>query len=158
MSESSSTGTADGSGADEGVDTVEISVYEAVGGQEFFDRLVDAFYEGVVTDPVLLPLYPEADLSGARRRLALFLAQYFGGPTTYNDERGHPRLRLRHMPFRIGATERDRWLLHMAAAVERTAEHPQVRQILMGYFVPAAEMLRNDAAPGLQVSASPTGE
>mgnify|MGYP003352209008 CR=1 FL=1 len=126
------------------VDAVEVTVYEAVGGQGFFDRLVDAFYEGVVTDPVLLPLYPEADLTGARRRLALFLAQYFGGPTTYNEERGHPRLRLRHMPFRIGATERDRWLLHMAAAVERTAEHHQLRQILMGYFVPAADHLRND--------------
>lgn len=131
-------------------EAVEVSVFQAVGGQAFFDRLVDAFYEGVATDTVLLPLYPEPDLTGAKRRLSLFLGQYFGGPMTYNEERGHPRLRLRHMPFRIGPDERDRWLRHMAAAVERVAEQPQIRQILMGYFVPAAEMLRNDT--GLPIS------
>lgn len=134
-------------GATTDSDAVEITVYEAVGGQDFFDRLVAAFYAGVVTDPVLLPLYPETDLTGARQRLALFLAQYFGGPMTYMEQRGHPRLRLRHMPFSIGPDERDRWLQHMAAAVESVTDHPQIRQILMGYFVPAADMLRNDGGP-----------
>ena len=129
-----------------------ISVYEAVGGMPFFERLVDAFYEGVATDPVLLPLYPEADLTGARRRLSLFLGQYWGGPMTYMEERGHPRLRLRHMPFPIGPDARDRWLLHMAAAVERTTDDAQIREVLMAYFVPAAEMLRNDT--GLPISAT----
>ena len=87
------------------------TLYDAVGGEAFFVRLVDAFYDGVADDPVLLRLYPEApDLTGARQRLRLFLIQYWGGPTTYSDERGHPRLRMRHMPFHIGAEERDHWL------------------------------------------------
>ena len=85
----------------------------------FFERLVDAFYRGVATDEVLLPLYPEPpDLTGARHRLTLFLAQYWGGPHTYDDERGHPMLRMRHLPFRIGPLERDHWLANMAAAVD----------------------------------------
>jgi hemoglobin len=100
----------------------EVSLYEAVGGMPFFTALVDAFYEGIVTDAVLLPLYPAEDLDGARHRLTLFLAQYWGGPTTYMEERGHPKLRMRHMPFHVGPAERDHWLLHMAAAVERTTE------------------------------------
>ena len=113
----------------------------------FFERLVDAFYEGVATDEVLLPLYPERpDLSGARHRLTLFLAQYWGGPTTYMDERGHPRLRMRHLPFHIGPLERDRWLVHMAAAVNDVAAPlgADVVDDLMTYFMSAAEHLRND--------------
>lgn len=127
------------------------SLYDAVGGTPFFERLVDAFYEGVATDPILRPLYPE-DLAESRRHLTLFLAQYWGGPQTYNEERGHPRLRLRHMPFRVGPAERDRWLLHMAAAVERTTESAALRTTLMNYFVPAAEHLRNDT--GLPISSA----
>lgn len=123
-----------------------VTLYEAVGGLPFFERLVDAFYEGVMPDPVLGPLYPPDDIDGAKRRLSLFLAQYWGGPHTYMEERGHPMLRMRHMPFRIGATERDHWLLHMAAAVERCTQPGEIRDMLMGYFVPAAEHLRNDAA------------
>ena len=89
----------------------------------FFERLVDVFYEGVATDQVLLPLYPEQpDLTGARHRLTVFLIQYWGGPTTYMEERGHPRLRMRHFPFHVGPLERDRWLLHMAAAVETVCD------------------------------------
>ncbi|MEQ1873912.1 MAG: globin [Ilumatobacteraceae bacterium] len=129
----------------------EPSLYSAVGGTQFFDRLVDAFYEGVATDAVLRPLYPD-DLADSRRHLSLFLAQYWGGPQTYNEERGHPRLRLRHMPFRVGPAERDRWLVHMAAAVERTTDSESVRATLMGYFVPAAEQLRNDT--GLPISSA----
>ena len=98
--------------------TDHATLFEQVGGQPFFDRLVDRFYDGVEADDVLLPLYPDhADL-GARRRLALFLGQYWGGPTTYSDERGHPRLRARHIPFSIGALERDRWLVHMREAID----------------------------------------
>jgi len=123
-----------------------VTLYDAVGGLPFFERLVDAFYEGVMPDPVLGPLYPPDDIAGAKRRLSLFLAQYWGGPHTYMEERGHPMLRMRHMPFRIGATERDHWLLHMAAAVERCTQPGEIRDMLMGYFVPAAEHLRNDAA------------
>jgi hemoglobin len=123
----------------------------------FFERLVDEFYDGVATDEVLLPLYPEApDLTGARHRLTLFLAQYWGGPTTYMEERGHPRLRMRHLPFHVGPLERDHWLVHMAAAVERVCAEveadPSVAEELMAYFVPAAEHLRNDT--GLPISTS----
>ncbi len=121
----------------------------------FFERLVDAFYEGVATDEVLAPLYPEyPDFEGARHRLTLFLAQYWGGPHTYMEERGHPRLRMRHLPFHVGPLERDRWLVHMAAAVERTCDDAQaeVAAELMAYFVPAAEHLRNDT--GLPISSA----
>jgi len=128
------------------------SVYEAAGGMPFFEKLVDAFYEGVATDALLRPLYP-ADLADSRRHLALFLAQYWGGPQTYSEERGHPRLRLRHMPFRVGPAERDRWLVHMAAAVERATDSESIRATLLNYFVPAAEQLRNDT--GLPISSQP---
>mgnify|MGYP003332583024 FL=1 len=126
-------------------------LFDRVGGTEFFVRLVDEFYAGVVTDEVLWPLYPDqADLAGAKHRLALFLAQYWGGPTTYLEERGHPKLRMRHMPFRVGPLERDRWLVHMARAVEVVATDATIRDELMAYFVPAAEHLRNDT--GLPIS------
>lgn len=131
-----------------------VTLFEAVGGMAFFVDLVDAFYAAVATDDVLLPLYPEApDLTGARHRLTLFLAQYWGGPTKYDAERGHPRLRLRHMPFLVGPLQRDRWLLHMAAAVAATSPTADVATALMGYFVPAAEHLRNDT--GLPISSQP---
>ena len=133
--------------------TEDQTLYDRVGGMPFFERLVDHFYEGVATDAILLPLYPEPqDLSGARHRLTLFLAQYWGGPTTYMEERGHPKLRLRHMPFHVGPAERDRWLLHMAEAVEATTDDADIRLTLMRYFVPAAEHLRNDT--GLPISTS----
>jgi hemoglobin len=128
-----------------------VSLYDAVGGMPFFERLVDAFYAGVASDDVLLPLYPEQpDLTGARHRLTLFLAQYWGGPTTYNDERGHPRLRMRHFPFPVGPLQRDRWLLHMYAAIDSLDPPAEIRDALVGYFGPAAEHLRNDT--GLPIS------
>lgn len=134
-------------------DDQQQTLYDRVGGDIFFVRLVDAFYDGVATDDVLLSLYPEPDdLGPARRRLALFLAQYWGGPTTYNDERGHPRLRMRHFPFHIGPLERDRWLHHMILAVDQVAPDEDVRNTLLRYFVPAAEHLRNDT--GLPISSS----
>jgi hemoglobin len=131
----------------------DVTLYERAGGLRFFERLVDHFYEGVVTDEVLLPLYPEqVDLGPARRRLTLFLAQYWGGPSTYAEERGHPKLRMRHMPFPIGPLQRDRWLVHMAAAVEATSDDDAIREELMAYFVRAAEHLRNDT--GLPITSA----
>jgi len=123
---------------------VQVSLYDSVGGMQFFEALVDRFYDGVEGDPVLLRLYPNLDdLSGARRRLALFLAQYWGGPTTYGDERGHPRLRMRHAPFAIGPEARDRWLSHMRAALDDLAPVPEARAALDEYLDMAAEAMRN---------------
>ncbi|MEI7756095.1 MAG: globin [bacterium] len=121
-----------------------MSLFEEVGGTPFFDRLVERFYEGVVTDDVLLPLYPEqSDLSGAKERLTLFLQQYWGGPTTYSDERGHPRLRQRHFPFVIGERERDRWMVHMMAAVDELSPNDSVHQQLMEYMGMASTAMIN---------------
>ena len=121
-----------------------MSLFEEVGGSQFFDRLVDRFYEGVATDDVLLPLYPEqSDLSGAKERLTLFLQQYWGGPTTYSDERGHPRLRQRHFPFVIGELERDRWMVHMMAAVDELSPNETVRQQLTEYMTMASTAMIN---------------
>ena len=136
-------------------ESTALSLFARVGGMEFFERLVDEFYERVADDQLLAPLYPEhPDFSGARRRLTLFLAQYWGGPTTYLEERGHPRLRMRHFPFHVGPLERDRWLQHMGAAVETvcTDDQHDVAAELMGYFVPAAEHLRNDT--GLPITSA----
>src|SRR4051812_28363900 len=96
----------------------ERTFYEAVGGKEVFDRLVSRFYAGVAEDPVLRPLYPEQDLGPAAERLRMFLVQYWGGPRTYSEQRGHPRLRMRHAPFAIGERERDAWLHRMRVAVD----------------------------------------
>ena len=121
-----------------------MSLFEEVGGSEFFDRLVERFYDGVATDDVLLPLYPEqSDLSGAKERLTLFLQQYWGGPTTYSDERGHPRLRQRHFPFVIGELERDRWMVHMMAAVDELSPNDSVHQQLMEYMAMASTAMIN---------------
>ena len=122
----------------------EISVYEEVGGMPFFEALVDRFYDGVASDPVLLRVYPDAaDLSGARHRLTLFLAQYWGGPTTYDRERGHPRLRMRHVPFAIGPEERDHWLALMREAIAASGPPQAVAARLHAYFDMAAEAMRN---------------
>jgi hemoglobin len=119
------------------------SLYDRAGGMPFFEALVERFYEGVATDDVLRPLYPEADLGPATRRLTLFLAQYWGGPRTYEAERGHPRLRQRHFPFEIGPEGRDRWLLHMRAAIAELAPPPDVADELERYITMAAEAMRN---------------
>jgi hemoglobin len=125
-------------------DAPERSLYEAVGGMPFFVSLVDAFYLRVADDEVLLRLYPEqVDLSAARERLTLFLAQYWGGPTTYSDARGHPRLRMRHGPFRIGMIERDHWLQAMNEALNELSPAPEIRARLDDYFVMAADAMRN---------------
>ena len=119
------------------------TLYAIAGGMPFFERLVARFYDGVATDPLLRPIYPEEDLAGARHRLTLFLAQYWGGPRTYDEERGHPRLRMRHFPFAIGPAERDRWLVHMRAAISAAAPSADVAAELERYFAMAAEAMRN---------------
>jgi len=118
------------------------TLYERVGGEDFFVGLVDRFYAGVAGDPVLRPLYPD-DLTEPRAHLAMFLAQYWGGPTTYGDTRGHPRLRMRHAPFVIGTLERDAWLRHMGAAVRDGKLAPDDEAELLAYFNMAAQTLMN---------------
>lgn len=121
---------------------MEPSVYERVGGQEWFDRLVDRFYDGVETDPIMRPMYPE-DLTAPKRHLALFLAQYWGGPGTYSMERGHPRLRARHVPFVVDAAARDAWLTHMEAALAADPPDDEAYEALLAYFRHAADFLVN---------------
>jgi hemoglobin len=122
------------------------ALFDRVDGERFFVELVDHFYLGVGGDPLLRPLYPD-DLVEARRHLALFLMQYWGGPRTYNEERGHPRLRMRHMPFVIGPAERDAWLRHMLGAVAHMAETTDLSDAdaeeLRAYFDMAAHQLVN---------------
>ena len=127
------------------MDDPGITVYDAVGGHRFFEELVDRFYAGVADDPILLPLYPEQDdLTGAKERLTLFLVQYWGGPTTYSDTRGHPRLRMRHFPFTIGVAERDAWLTRMDEALAGADDlDPELVQRFHDYFAMAAEHLVN---------------
>lgn len=128
------------------------TVYELVGGQRFFDDLVNRFYDAVESDPVLRPLYPR-DLRPSRARLAGFLAQYWGGPPRYSEMRGHPRLRLRHMPFAIGRAEREAWMEHMTAALDAAAVADgtgrrlpdEIRDLMFDHFDNAAAFLVNKA-------------
>jgi hemoglobin len=119
------------------------SFYAAVGGRETFARLVEVFYAGVADDPVLRPMYPEEDLEPARQRLTLFLEQYWGGPTTYSDTRGHPRLRMRHAPFPVTPGARDRWLVHMRTAVRSLDLAPAHEAVLWDYLERAAHSMVN---------------
>lgn len=119
------------------------SFYEAVGGRDIFVRLVDRFYDGVATDPVLRAMYP-ADLGPARERMTAFLAQYWGGPRDYSDLRGHPRLRMRHAAFRMDADTRDRWLRHMRTAVDDLRLDPAHEAQLWAYLERAAFSLAPD--------------
>jgi hemoglobin len=117
--------------------------YDAVGGEPTFRRLVAGFYRRVAADPVLRAVYPGEDLSDAEERLRLFLIQYWGGPRTYSDRRGHPALRMRHAPFAIGPAERDAWLRHMTAAVEELDLPPEQTAPLLEYLTMAAHALAN---------------
>jgi hemoglobin len=119
------------------------SFYEQIGGEPTFRKLVDAFYAGVAEDPILRPLYPEEDLGPASERFRLFLVQYWGGPTTYSDTRGHPRLRMRHAPFRISSVERDAWLARMQVAVDSIRLDPESREVLWSYLERAAQFMVN---------------
>ena len=117
-------------------------MYDHVGGMDFFRALVDRFYVGVEADPVLRPMYPE-DLEPGKEALALFLGQYWGGPTTYSDARGHPRLRMRHFPFSIGSAEAEAWLRHMTDAVQAAALDAAAEQQMLEYFAMAATHMIN---------------
>jgi hemoglobin len=123
--------------------TDEPTLFDAAGGMPFFEALIGRFYDGVATDPILARVYPADDLAGARHRLTLFFAQYWGGPRTYDAERGHPRLRMRHMPFAIGPVERDAWLRLMGDAIDASAAPPDVAERLHAYIDMAAEAMRN---------------
>jgi hemoglobin len=122
------------------------ALFARVGGEQFFTDLVDHFYLAVAGDLLLRPLYPD-DLVESRRHLALFLMQYWGGPSTYNEQRGHPRLRMRHAPFVVGPAERDAWLRHMGSAVDRMVEADRLTasdaEELRAYFDMAAHSLVN---------------
>ncbi|WP_084039923.1 globin [Demequina sp. NBRC 110053] len=130
------------------------SFFEAVGGHATFERIVRRFYSGVAEDPVLRPMYPEEDLEGAIERLTLFLEQYWGGPTTYSDNRGHPRLRMRHVAFHVNPDARDRWIEHMRDAVAAADLAPLHAVTLMDYLERAAHSMVNtfEPTPGTEES------
>jgi len=127
-----------------GGESVQGNFWREVGGRPTFEKLVRAFYEGIKSDPVLLPMYPEDDLEGAIQRLTGFLEQYWGGPGTYSEQRGHPRLRMRHLPFKVNPDARDRWLLHMRAAVDGLELSPLHDATLWGYLERAAHAMVNN--------------
>jgi hemoglobin len=128
-------------------DTTETSFYEAVGGEETFRRLVSRFYQEVDRDPALRPVYPSKDLGPAEEHLRMFLIQYWGGPGTYSEQRGHPRLRMRHAHFAIGEAERDAWLRHMRTAMDELDLDPARDAQLWDYLVMAAHSLVNQSTP-----------
>ena len=117
--------------------------YELFGGEPFFSDLVSQFYAHVATNPILRPMYPESDMKGAARRLQMFLEQYWGGPTTYQEQRGHPRLRMRHSPYKINPEARERWLRHMRAAVDSLELAPLLDAELWAYLDRAATAMLN---------------
>jgi len=119
------------------------TLYDEVGGYAFFEKLIDDFYAGVASDPVLRPMYPEEDLGPAAKRFTMFLVQYWGGPGTYSEQRGHPRLRLRHQPFKVNPEARDRWLGHMRAALDIAALPPVLDATLWDYMDRAAHAMVN---------------
>ena len=125
--------------------TEERSFYDEIGGQPVIDRIVARFYEGVATDEVLGPMYPQDDLrdGSAARRLALFLGQYWGGPTTYSEQRGHPRLRMRHAPFKVNRTAQEHWLRHFRAGLDEAGLTPEQDAKFWGYVTYAAEFMLN---------------
>jgi hemoglobin len=132
----------------EGMEQLQQSFYDAVGGADTFHAIVSRFYELVAEDEILRPIYPEEDLAGAEQRLRMFLEQYWGGPRTYSERRGHPRLRMRHVPFRISPIERDAWLrcMHTAiASIDSTTLDDAHRRELLDYLQMAAHSLVNSA-------------
>lgn len=125
------------------------TIFEAVGGHTTFTRLVDVFYDHVDADEVLIAMYPEGhDLTGAKHRLQMFLEQYFGGPTAYQEERGHPRLRMRHFPFPVDFDARDRWLRCMRAALDDVELPPLYDEVFWDYFQRAATAMVNTNSTG----------
>lgn len=129
----------------DGGDVVGASFWSEVGGRATFERIVRRFYEGVRTDELLWPMYPEHDLEGAIERLTGFLEQYWGGPGTYSEQRGHPRLRMRHQPFAVTPAARDAWLRHMRVAVDEAGLSPLHEAMLWDYLERAAHAMVNTA-------------
>ncbi|MFT4228380.1 globin [Micropruina sp.] len=125
------------------METAQQTVYERVGGHPTFVALVDAFYAGVAEDPELRAMYPEEDLGPAADRLRMFLEQYWGGPKTYGEQRGHPRLRIRHAPFAVTPTQRDRWLHHMLGALDGLHLEPELDAEIRDYLIRAAHFMVN---------------
>jgi truncated hemoglobin YjbI len=121
----------------------QVTFYEAIGGHETFAKLVHTFYQGIAQDEVLRPMYPDEDLGPAEQRMLMFLEQYWGGPTTYSQQRGHPRLRMRHMPFAVNSEARDRWLTHMRAGVDSLNLPPAHESMLWDYLERAAFSMQN---------------
>ncbi|RJS45109.1 globin [Nocardioides cavernaquae] len=128
------------------VSTEAATFYDEIGGMDTFRRIVDRFYAGVAEDPLLRPMYPEEDLGPARERFTLFLAQYWGGPSTYSDERGHPRLRMRHAPFEVTPAAAQRWLIHFRAALDEAALTPAQDTQFWDYVTHAAQFMINTPA------------
>ena len=126
-----------------GTDRRVRTFYDEVGGHDTFQRLVARFYAGVAVDPILRPIYPEEDLGPAEERFRMFLEQYWGGPATYSEQRGHPRLRMRHAPFAVGEVERDAWLARMRAALDSLELTPEQDETLWNYLTMAAQSMVN---------------
>jgi hemoglobin len=120
----------------------QYTIYELIGGEDTIRRMVDAFYARMETDPLLRPMFPE-NMTDGKRRQFLFLVQFFGGPQQYAEERGHPRMKMRHGPFSIGPAERDAWLTHMLAAIDETGIEEPMRTLMRDYFVRTAEHMMN---------------
>nr|WP_211309085.1 globin [Citricoccus muralis] len=138
-------GGAAGAGADAGAQPENASFYDQVGGHETFVKLARVFYEQVAADPEFRAMYPEEDLGPAEERLRMFLEQYWGGPRTYSEQRGHPRLRMRHAPYTVDFAARDTWLRHMRAAVDSLDLAPLLEETLWDYLERAAHSMVNSA-------------
>ncbi|HEY9565055.1 MAG TPA: globin [Nocardioides sp.] len=123
--------------------TEAVTFYDEIGGFETIRRIVDTFYQGVATDPLLRPMYPEEDLGPAAERFTLFLVQYWGGPTTYSDTRGHPRLRMRHAPFEVTPAAAQRWLVHFRAGLDEVALSEEHDARFWDYVTHAAQFMVN---------------
>ncbi len=123
--------------------------FEVFGGKEFFSSLVKDFYQEIISDPILKPMYPEDDIDGAKERLTLFLMQYWGGPTTYSEQRGHPRLRMRHAQFPIDFAARDAWLKNMKIALGKQNISDENRTKLWNYLMMAADSMVNTRSDGV---------
>ncbi len=121
------------------------SFYDEIGGQATISKIVATFYAGVATDEVLRPMYPAADMEGAERRLRMFLTQYWGGPTTYSEERGHPRLRMRHAPYKVNPEAGQRWLLHFKSGLDSVDLTPEQYEKFWDYVTHAATFMLNSA-------------
>lgn len=123
----------------------DTTFYDEIGGMETISTIVDTFYAGVATDEVMRPMYPEADLGPAAERFTLFLAQYWGGPTTYSERRGHPRLRMRHAPFAVTPLAAEHWLMHFRAGLDAAQLTPEQDERFWNYVTHAAQFMVNTA-------------